>query len=181
MSIWRLCLAHLKGDWQELLCTICLDFIWNFHDIKKSWNFENNTYMTWSNNLYGNKQKKNTMLNLLPDDKIWGLPKLEAFADDKWNVTSNMKAAFHRIENIVGKEENAGYQHFLLFPQCFQNVFSSSASKGVIVWERVNKFCQNDTCLGINKLFTISNLSQHKQPCGKRPMKTHCRKVRKYW
>ena len=25
-----------------------------------------------------------------------------------------------RVENIVGKEENAGYQHFLLFPQCFQ-------------------------------------------------------------
>ena len=22
-------------------------------------------------------------------------------------------------KNIVGKEENAGYQHFLLFPQCF--------------------------------------------------------------
>ena len=24
------------------------------------------------------------------------------------------------VENILGKEENAGYQHFLLFPQCFQ-------------------------------------------------------------
>ena len=23
------------------------------------------------------------------------------------------------FENIVEKEENAGYQHFLLFPQCF--------------------------------------------------------------
>ena len=23
------------------------------------------------------------------------------------------------FENIVGKEGNAGYQHFLLFPQCF--------------------------------------------------------------
>ena len=31
------------------------------------------------------------------------------------------------------KEKNAGYQHFLLFPQCFQNAFSSSASKVVIV------------------------------------------------
>ena len=28
---------------------------------------------------------------------------------------------FDRIENIVGKGENAGYQHFLLFPQHFQN------------------------------------------------------------
>ena len=28
---------------------------------------------------------------------------------------------FDRVENIVGKGENAGHQHFLLFPQCFQN------------------------------------------------------------
>ena len=24
------------------------------------------------------------------------------------------------IENIVGKGENVGYEHFLFFPQCFQ-------------------------------------------------------------
>ena len=27
----------------------------------------------------------------------------------------------YRIENIVGKGGNAGYQHFLLSPQSFQN------------------------------------------------------------
>ena len=68
------------------------------------------------------------------DSKILGLPKFKAFADNKSNVTQNIKVVFHRLENIVGKEENAGYQHFLLFPQCFQNAFSSSASKVVIVW-----------------------------------------------
>ena len=26
------------------------------------------------------------------------------------------------VKNIVGKGENAGYQHFLHFPQCFQKV-----------------------------------------------------------
>ena len=26
-----------------------------------------------------------------------------------------------RVENIVGKGENAGYQHFLLFLKCFQD------------------------------------------------------------
>ena len=31
-----------------------------------------------------------------------------------------MKIVFERVENIVGKGENAGYQHILLFPQCFQ-------------------------------------------------------------
>ena len=25
-----------------------------------------------------------------------------------------------QLEDIVGQGENAGYQHFLLFPQCFQ-------------------------------------------------------------
>ena len=68
-------------------------------------------------------------LTPLPDDKILGLPKLKAFADNKLNITQNVKVIFHSIENIVGKEENAGYQHFLLFPQCFQKAFSS-----VIVW-----------------------------------------------
>ena len=29
-------------------------------------------------------------------------------------------SVFDRVENIVGKGENAGYQHFLLFPQCFK-------------------------------------------------------------
>ena len=59
----------------------------------------------------------------LPDDKILGLPKFKACADDKLNVTYNIKVVFRRIENIVGKEENVSYQHFLLFPQCFQNTF----------------------------------------------------------
>ena len=29
-----------------------------------------------------------------------------------------------REENIVAKGENAGYQHFLLLPQCFQRAIS---------------------------------------------------------
>ena len=43
-----------------------------------------------------------------------------------------------REENILGKGENAGYKHFLLFPQCFENASFPGASKGVIVWECVN-------------------------------------------
>ena len=63
---------------------------------------------------------KVSIFSPLPDDKVSGLPKLKAFPDDKTNVTQNFKAVFHRIENITGEEENAAYQHFLLFPQCFQ-------------------------------------------------------------
>ena len=74
------------------------------------------------------------LFNPLPDKKFLGLPKLKAFVDDKLNVTQNIKVVFHRIDNIVGKEENAGYRHFLLFPQCFHEAFSSSPSEVVIVW-----------------------------------------------
>ena len=28
-----------------------------------------------------------------------------------------ISCVFDRVENIVGKGENAGYQHFVLFPQ----------------------------------------------------------------
>ena len=39
----------------------------------------------------------------------------------------------YRVENIVGKEENAGYQHCLLFPQCFQKAsFSGSLQVGIM-------------------------------------------------
>ena len=33
-----------------------------------------------------------------------------------------MISDFNRVENIMGKGENAGYQHFLLFAQCFQKL-----------------------------------------------------------
>ena len=32
-----------------------------------------------------------------------------------------------RVENIVGKDENAGYQPFLLFPQCFLKLSDSES------------------------------------------------------
>ena len=61
-----------------------------------------------------------TPFNSLTNDKILHLSKSKAFADDKTNVTQNVKYFLERIGNIVEKGENAGYQHFLLFPQCFQ-------------------------------------------------------------
>ena len=38
------------------------------------------------------------------------------------------------IENIVGKGENAGNQHFLLFPQCFQKASFTGLLNPGIVW-----------------------------------------------
>ena len=66
-------------------------------------------------------------LNSLPNDKILDWSKLKAFADDKITVIEKLWFVLGRIENIVGKGENAGYQHFILFPQCFQKVSYKSA------------------------------------------------------
>ena len=48
------------------------------------------------------------------------MTKLKAFEDNKLNVTKKLKFVLGRVVNTVGKGENAGYQHFLLFQQCFQ-------------------------------------------------------------
>ena len=70
----------------------------------------------------------------LPNDKIVDWSKLKAFADDKINVNEELKFGLGRLEYIVGKGENAGYQHFLLFPQCFQKTSFSELLNVVIVW-----------------------------------------------
>ena len=44
---------------------------------------------------------------------------MKACADDKLNDAKKMRFLFDRVQNINGKGEIAGYQHFLLFPQCF--------------------------------------------------------------
>ena len=55
-------------------------------------------------------------INSLPNNKILNWSKLKAFADDNSNVAKMMNPVSDRVENIVGKGENAGNQHFLLFP-----------------------------------------------------------------
>ena len=54
--------------------------------------------------------------NSLPNDNFLDWFKLKALADDKIYVAEKLKFVLGRVENIMGKKENAGYQHFLLFP-----------------------------------------------------------------
>ena len=59
-------------------------------------------------------------LNSLTNYKILDWSKFKAFADDKFKVAKMMISVFDGVENnIKEKRENAGYQHFLLFPHCF--------------------------------------------------------------
>ena len=53
-----------------------------------------------------------------PNDKILDCSKFKAFADDKSNVKM-MISFFDKVDNAVGKGDNAVYQHFLLFPPDF--------------------------------------------------------------
>ena len=76
-------------------------------------------------------RKTKRSFNPLPNNKILDLSELKAFADDKLKVIQMAKLVLDKIENIVGKEENAGYQHFLLFPQCFPKTLSLGSFK---VW-----------------------------------------------
>ena len=73
-------------------------------------------------------------LTLYQNDKILDQYILKAFADDKLIVIQMATFLLYKIENIVGREKNAGYQHFLLFLQCFQKAISLGSLKVGIVW-----------------------------------------------
>ena len=57
------------------------------------------------------------------NDRLLDITKLKISADNKINEAQIMISVFDRVENIVRKGGNAGYQHFLLFPQCVQKRF----------------------------------------------------------
>ena len=63
---------------------------------------------------------------------------------------------FDRVENTVGKRENAWHQHFLLSPQCFPKPSSFVSLKVEIVWEWV-KGCN------IKALVTLHNVGKFEE------------------
>ena len=73
----------------------------------------------------------NMINSLLPFNKNLDSSKSKASVDANLNVAQMIELGFDRVENIVGKGENAGYQHFLLFPH---NVFKRSTLKPVNIW-----------------------------------------------
>ena len=61
-------------------------------------------------------------LKYVPKNKILARTKLEVpvFTDNKFNV-AELLISVSNLQNLVGKGENAGNQHFLLFPQFYKN------------------------------------------------------------
>ena len=57
-----------------------------------------------------------------PKRQILDWSKLKNLADDNFKFYENGRKFSKRVENTVGKGENARYEQFLLFPQCFQKI-----------------------------------------------------------
>ena len=105
-----------------------------------------------------------SLFNSLPNDKILNQSKLKVVADNKIIVTQRLKFVFGRIENMVGKGENAGYQHFLLFPQCFQKLsFQRCLKPGLcgngfrlpVLGKRTSSYCQRHVSALSCQIFDI--------------------------
>ena len=84
--------------------------------------------------------KESKFLNSLPNDIILDVTKLKAFADEKLHVAKMTISLLDRVGNTVVKGENAGYQHFLLFPQCFPKPFSLWVISSWDLWYSVTEF-----------------------------------------
>ena len=74
------------------------------------------------------------ILNSTPMTNLWTGLNSKHLQTKKINVAEKLNFVLGRVENIVGKGENAGYQHFLLFPQCFQQASFSRSLKVGFVW-----------------------------------------------
>ena len=60
--------------------------------------------------------------------------KFKAFADDKLNISKLIIFLLDSVENTIEKGENAGNQHFVLFPQRFPKPSLLESLKVWIMW-----------------------------------------------
>ena len=58
-------------------------------------------------------------------NEILDASKLKEFADNNFNFKENGRKSFKRVENTVEKREIACFEQFLLFPQCFQQIYTA--------------------------------------------------------
>ena len=72
-------------------------------------------------------------LTLYHTVEFWTYLKSKAFAYDNFIVTQIKQFFFDRVENIFGKD-NDGFQHLLLFQQCFQKASFLGSIKVFILW-----------------------------------------------
>ena len=69
---------------------------------------------------------------------------MKGFADDNINVIQKLKFVWGKVENVVGKGANAGYQHFFLFPQYLQKPSFSGSLKVGLFGKSLKAQCTRD-------------------------------------
>ena len=74
-------------------------------------------------------RQQNKCDETIENGKVLDWSELKGLADYKTKLNHRMKFDLERAENIVGKGENTGDQHFLFVPQCFQRVSFSGSLK----------------------------------------------------
>ena len=91
----------------------------------------------------------------LQNDKIIHWSKLKAFADNR----NKIRFSLGRSQNILGKGESAAYQHFLLFPQCFQKAsFPGLSVKGLTHYHTMLHF-------DALKIYSCGKLCEKRRNC----------------
>ena len=65
-----------------------------------------------------------------------------------------------KIENIVGKEENDGYQHFLLFSQCFHKALSLESLQAGLCSKKLISSIYSVKTMQFKTSFLIAVVSQ---------------------
>ena len=86
----------------------------------------------WDHEIFNLNNLKEEGIELFTKRQNLRLVQIESICWGKINV--KFKFGLGRIENIVGEGQNADYQHFLLFSQCFQKPSVSGLLKVGIVW-----------------------------------------------
>ena len=77
-------------------------------------------------------------LNSFTNNKFFTLVQIESICRRQYKCARKKETFLGGAENIVGKGENSVYQHFLIFPQCFQKASFTRSLKVGILWQRVN-------------------------------------------
>ena len=92
-----------------------------------------NVNLTFDLHLEVHSSIVNCKLTLFQTTILFYSSKLKEFTDDIFKSHENGRKFFHRVENTAGKGEIALYEQLLLFPQCFQKIWTAYTYKRWLV------------------------------------------------
>ena len=92
-------------------------------------------------------------VNPSSNSKFLDRPNLKEVADDKINVTEKLKFVLRRVENTVGKGENAGYHSIFSFsPQWFQKASFQGYQKLAMCGTQLTWLQKYKICVPVQRL-----------------------------